>query len=230
MSIVEISGHTIDVRHLDSDSIVVDLGCNVGLFAMGVISRLGCKCYSAEPSPTVFAKIPPHSCLHVSNLAVAGEDGVATLNIGANTEETSLLRAENTKYLESIEIECKTLERFVADLRIKKIDLLKLDIEGSEIEVLDSCSDALLQGVGQITVEFHDFLGKVSTSDVERVLDRIRGLGFYIIPFSRSYYDVLAINRRLISRSEFVWLRYFVRNFRGLSRVIATKIGWRERR
>jgi hypothetical protein len=47
-----------------------------------------------------------------------------------------------------------------------------MDIEGAEIEVIDSLDDDLIEGVGQWTIEFHDFMGLTSVSDVERCVER----------------------------------------------------------
>src|SRR5439155_24618010 len=127
-----------------------------------------------------------------------------------------------------IDVPAKTLEQVAADLGLSAIDVLKLDIEGSEVEVLDACSDEFLGRVGQIALELHDFTGQVSPADVARVLGRLERLGFLIIKMARtSYIDTLAINRNRcpLSAAECLYLRYGVRNWHGLCRMVGRWLG-----
>ncbi len=78
-----------------------------------------------------------------------------------------------------------TLQEFLARENIKEIDLLKVDIEGSEEPLFDSTPDDLLRKIRQITIEFHDFVpGSITTQTVNRILRRLESLGFRSIPFS----------------------------------------------
>jgi hypothetical protein len=81
---------------------------------------------------------------------------------------------------------------------IDHIDLMKVDIEGSEIERFDTISDDLLDRIDQMTVEFHDFLPEYElAAKVRATLDRLIGLGWLSIVFSRrDHSDVLLINRK----------------------------------
>src|SRR5262249_10347793 len=80
----------------------------------------------------------------------------------------------------------------------------KLDIEGAELAVFDSCGDEFLRSVGQITVEFHEWAGVGTVADVRRIVRRLERLGFFVFSFGRNVYlDVLFINRRCASKTEF---------------------------
>ena len=59
--------------------------------------------------------------------------------------------------------------------------MVKVDIEGSEIEVLDSCSDEFLKTIAQLTLELHDFTGQVSKAQPRVLEERLRRLGFFVI-------------------------------------------------
>jgi FkbM family methyltransferase len=48
-----------------------------------------------------------------------------------------------------------TLEMFLRQNAISRVDLLKMDIEGSEIDVFEGATDEDLQRVDQFTIEFH---------------------------------------------------------------------------
>ncbi len=60
------------------------------------------------------------------------------------------------------------------------IDLLKIDIEGFEYGVLDSCLDENVR-IRQVCVEFHHFFPEIPRSETTRVVSRLRERGFELI-------------------------------------------------
>jgi hypothetical protein len=95
-----------------------------------------------------------------------------------------------------IKTPAKNLEELIADLGLNSVDLLKCDIEGAEIDVLDACSDEFFKKIAQITVEFHDARGLTPRSEVKRIIRRLRGLRFFPVRMSgKSYLDTFFINR-----------------------------------
>ncbi len=62
-----------------------------------------------------------------------------------------------------------------------RADLVKLDVEGAEIGVLQSASASDLASCGQLTVEFHDKRPPFTRSDVDRVCRRLRSEGYGIV-------------------------------------------------
>lgn len=114
-----------------------------------------------------------------------------------------------------------TLEKFLKENNIYKIDLLKVDIEGAEIEMFETSPGEILKSINQITVEFHDFLWPELKPRVEKIKKRLIKLGFYCIPFSiKNNGDVLFIKRSLISYSKYLFLKYIWRYVLGFKRVV----------
>lgn len=95
--------------------------------------------------------------------------------------------------------------------------MLKLDIEGAEIEFFD----AALAGVGQITVEFHDHCGMTPPAEVARVCRRLHGPGFRGLrsPWRENTHDTLFAHRRILPGSKYLWQMYPVRYARAVGRV-----------
>jgi FkbM family methyltransferase len=228
MSLVMVEGHHLHPRFLRPQSVVIDVGSNLGNFARQMVERFGCLVHSLEPNPAVFVQIPPHERIRTYQLAVAGRPGVLRLSIDEDPECSSLRPVPGRQYVDEVEVQAITLEAFAAGLGLNEIDVLKLDIEGSEVEVLDSCSDAFLGQVGQLALELHDFTGQVTQAEIDRTFERLRRLGFFIIRMSRhSHIDTLAINRRRcpLSAAECLYLRHVVRNWRGLCRMVGRWVG-----
>ena len=68
----------------------------------------------------------------------------------------------------------------------KPIDLLKIDIEGSELTVLKECKDQLTK-VQNIFIEYHSFLGQEQT--LEQILKILREAGFRYYIHAPSLYS-----------------------------------------
>ena len=74
--------------------------------------------------------------------------------------------------------------------------MLKVDIEGSEFDMLMAVSKETLAKVAQITVEFHLKAGSADFS-LKRLLlicQRLRSHGFCVFFMDRNYTDVLFLN------------------------------------
>ena len=192
--------HSICPDLLTADSVVLDLGANYGAFANATASRCRCDVYAVEASPRVFAKMPAGDFVKKFNFAICGRSGAVTLNISSNHEVTSLKRLDNWDYIDTIKVEGLSLDEFLKTESIPQIDLLKIDIEGAEIEVFNSCSDAFLRSIDQITVEFHEWVGGSSKTEVKDVVSRLQALGFFVFKLSRvNFSDVLFVHRRHMS-------------------------------
>lgn len=74
----------------------------------------------------------------------------------------------------------------------------------------------IIKGVGQWTIEFHDFMGTLSESDVQRRMERIAGLGFHELFWSkkRNNADVLLVNKNQLSPRRFMVEQHIVRPVR----------------
>lgn len=220
MTFEVIEDHTLHTRFLNSESVVLDLGANCGSFSKAMIERFQCRCIAVEPSPRMFEQIEPHPRLEKYHLAIAPESKPFDFHI-SDIPVASSLAHKPASLVETITIEAKRLDDLISDLGLARVDLIKMDIEGIEIDVLRSCSDKLLKSVGQITIEFHDHIGSVSRADIESQIARFKSLGF--IHFSKylgCYYDTLFLNQALcpISTLESLWFRHAVRNWKGIER------------
>jgi hypothetical protein len=108
-----------------------------------------------------------------------------------------------------------TFQRFMETCRIEQTNLMKVDIEGSEVELLQTLPNDILDRIDQMTAAFHDFKTEFElTSKVKAALNRLIDLGWLPIVFSRrDNSDVLLINRKELDLSsvQFAYLKYAAR-------------------
>ncbi len=153
---------------INRDDTVIDCGANIGIFS-AVASKKGAKVYAFEPDRKVVKKYLSKTAEYNGNIeicpyALSSCSGTAyfnpdTTNIGAG----SLGRQTNT----SVKVHTVTLDQFVMDRGIKKVDYIKADIEGSEREMLRGAVHILKQDAPRLSICTYHF------PDDKEVLERI---------------------------------------------------------
>ncbi|MFN4902065.1 MAG: FkbM family methyltransferase [Ignavibacteria bacterium] len=220
-----IRGHHIYASLLNSESVILDLGGHKGEFSSILNEKHGCTCHVLEAMPDLYEGIRQSEQLHAYHFAAGSQDGSMEFHISSNPESNSL-RLKSEDHVGTIIVPTISIPSFMNRFEIKKIDLLKMDIEGAEIDVFRGMSDKLLQSIPQITVEFHDFIPEMQLErEVIECINRMKSLGFACIVFSRyTHFDVLFLNTRHCS-IFIILLARLTKYFHGLGRIIRRFLG-----
>jgi FkbM family methyltransferase len=139
-------------RYLGAQSQVLDLGANYGLFAKAITARLGCRCLAVEPSPAPFAAIAETPLISKMQAAAASKSGTVPFHIATDSVVSSLYRPSTV--VRVIEVRALSLPDLFELVGVRSLNLLKIDIEGAEIELLNTCPPSVLQQIRQLSVEF----------------------------------------------------------------------------
>jgi FkbM family methyltransferase len=128
------------------DSIVLDIGANVGLFSLvgAEATGLGGKILAFEPEPLTYATL-------IQNLSLNGVENVRALPFALSDrsgkirlsvpKEVRATYSYGDSYLSinplanddpTAQIECKRLDDVLAEQGIDRVDLIKIDVEGAE--------------------------------------------------------------------------------------------------
>lgn len=121
---------------------VIDIGAHIGFHTLLLAKLVGPqgRVYSFEPEKNNFDRLKYHieaNYLHwvtPIKMAVSRETGVASLAIHTSDSGHSLKINEDHHHLQKIKT--TTLDEFVKQKSIQKIDLIKIDVEKSEGDVL----------------------------------------------------------------------------------------------
>lgn len=127
--------------HIPEGAVIIDLGANFGSFSVWAAHRWpGAKIVGFEPHPEVFKVLRENTSaytqIEVNNWGI-GSPGMRVLNDGPNNDgERSFHMAMNMVCPTGIHCEVRD------PLTLPDCDVLKMDIEGCEIEVLHPLIEA----------------------------------------------------------------------------------------
>jgi FkbM family methyltransferase len=218
--------HTIFIDPLNKNlaPIVIDCGANKGEFSDYAHVQFTARCYGFEPDPRLFKNLVNKKNITYLQKALGSSEGMVRLNLGE--KHCSSLMYKETSNQNYVEVEMTTLENFCTGNNIESINLLKIDIEGAELDLLENIGSEFLSKIEQITVEFHDFLDKNDIPRIKNIIKRMRKENFYVLKLSYfTYGDILMINQRKIPISFlqkliFVIYKYIVGSKRLASKVL----------
>tara|TARA_R110002126_G_scaffold21747_6_gene78245 strand:- start:6545 stop:7291 length:747 start_codon:yes stop_codon:yes gene_type:complete len=221
----EILYHTVYLPPMDATSVVLDLGASLAIFSREMNRLFSCSCHAVEALPENFALIEGTPSITPHHLAICDAEGPVSIHSVAGAYASAsidLMPGQNSS--DTVQVEGITLGGLMVRLGLERVSLLKVDIEGAELAMFDAADDATLQRMDQITIEFHDFMDPGQTAAVEKIVARMRRLGFWPIKFTRRFHgDVLFLNpeRTGISRLEYLYARHVLRLVQGGRRILS---------
>jgi FkbM family methyltransferase len=184
---------TLLTRDLSENAIVYSGGVGEDIsFELALIDRFGCGINIFDPSPagqsTINRAIAHKGKLHFKALGLSGSPVPMRFRAKEWDGDTFFYREPDdaTSTCPEVIVACTTIADELAANGHSGIDLLKIDIEGFEYDVLESCLD---RGIlpRQICVEFHNFFPGVSHSATAKAVWQLRSAGYRLI--HKSYYD-----------------------------------------
>jgi FkbM family methyltransferase len=172
--------------------VVADVGANLGQTVSRVLESLPAPViHSFEPSPSTFAELRRRTAgiadLHLSNCAVGSEPGVLELNENTLPTMSSILEngAGGAGDLRArTPVTVTTLDEYCAARSIERLDVVKSDTQGYDLEVLKGAERLFARrSVGFVLVEviFGDLYEGVPR--VERIFEFLRKRGFDLVSF-----------------------------------------------
>ncbi len=136
---------------------VVDIGSNIGLSALFFLTRdESCRCWLYEPVPANVERLRANlrafaDRFELREVAVAAADGRASFGV----EDSGRYGGIGVATGRSIDVECVAVNDVLEEAldALPVVDLLKIDTEGSELEILRAIRPDLLARVRTICLE-----------------------------------------------------------------------------
>lgn len=140
--------------HFNKGGVVIDIGANIGSFSL-LAAKYAPLVYAIEPEPHNLEALKRNVELNrkqetiiVCPYAISNFKGTAIINDlggGSTIKDDGISGAE---------VEVMNLDNFFTLYHINEVDVLKVDVEGAEVEIILGASKETLQKCKYITMEF----------------------------------------------------------------------------
>ncbi len=191
-------GWTICADSLDENSIIYSFGVGKDIsFDLSIIKRFGSKVFAFDPTPGSVSWVEAQDLPENFSLVKYGlsdYDGQETFYMPVNPNHIShsVLKTSNVAS-EKISMDVRKLETLAGMLGHDKIDILKMDIEGSEYDAIPNILSTNIM-IKQILVEFHHRFKKDNCSKTHDAIKILNKNGFKIFSISPTGEEYSFIN------------------------------------
>lgn len=191
----------------------VDAGAHVGQYSLLASALVGPKgsVHAFEPYATLFSvlqrNVRRNRCLNVTlnNTALTTDDGMHDLFIGyaRNLGATSFTPSRRQYSGVSLRVPTTSLDRYVYSRHLSSVDLIKIDVEGAELDVIRG-AESVIRGNDQVAliVEFCEAVAVRFGRTTAELADYLRRLDFELFrigdegltPYRSTEHDPVFLN------------------------------------
>ena len=183
----------ITIQELKEGMTCLDIGSNIGYYALMESKAVGNngKVISIEPSPKNFEQIKKNlelekiSNVDVYNFAAGDKDDEVNFLIHERSNLCSVIPIGEPipKSTNIIKVPLKRLDTFLEEMKLDKLDFVRMDIEGYEMNLFEGSWNAIKKFKPMIQMEFHDNLFDIE--EKIKFFERLKKEGYeikYFIP------------------------------------------------
>ena len=168
-----------DYGKIKPGATVIDIGANIGVFALYAAASGAKKVYCFEPNLESYNILSQNIAANNYSLIIfphrlAGSDADDQIvHIPKASSPYNTVSDKKPDHQETDSVNTVNLDTFCERNKIQRIDLIKIDCEGAEFVIIPSLSENLLAKVGSIKVEYQD-------GDVNNIIQHLTKNGFQI--------------------------------------------------
>ncbi|MCW3160905.1 FkbM family methyltransferase [Chryseobacterium oryctis] len=171
---------------LKKDDVFIDIGGNIGLFSLNASTIIGDKgkVYSFEAFKPNFIQFQNHISInnfqniHLEHLAVADKKGFIEILYNDDYNNVGMASSYLENYTSKEKVESTSLDEYVSEKQILKIDLIKIDIEGGEYSALKGMSSVLENLRPKVLIEINNIALKSSNHSEEELISLFTEKGY----------------------------------------------------
>jgi FkbM family methyltransferase len=155
--------------------VVIDCGAYIGEFALYAAKAVlpGGTVVAFEPDPGIYRKLEANIKLNGLTNVIAVNKGVWSSEgsmkfIGNDKEGYSFMLSPNPS---AVDLPVTSMDRALADLGVRRVDFIKIDAEGAEIEVVRGAESTLKNNDAKLAIaSYHMLGGNMTFVELEKIL------------------------------------------------------------
>ena len=198
-------------------AVIIDIGAHIGLFsiiAAQVTGKRG-KLYAFEPAPGTFALLQQtvvinheEQVIETIQKAVGKENGKITFFVSDNNADNSnsLVNYKEDRSLHGIDVAVTSIDNFVKEKNISKLNFIKIDVEGAEYDTLQGAVNTLKNLRPRCIVAIHPEPIAAKGDRLEDIYDFIVGCNYRIMLDKKEF-----TKAALLANSELIDLHIYPR-------------------
>ena len=191
----EYGGFYIHPDNLTPDSIVYSFGIGEDTsFDENVLTQHACRVFAFDPTPKSIQWLAGRhipSGFSFLPFGISDKDGTIDFFLPKNPDHVSgsLALQVNVDQSNRISVPVKRLQTIMQELGHTHIDVLKMDIEGSEYDVI---TDILVSNlnIDQLLIEFHDRFYENGHKKTKQAIEQLKSIGYEIFAVSASGQEI----------------------------------------
>ncbi|HEX5150783.1 MAG TPA: FkbM family methyltransferase [Parafilimonas sp.] len=188
-------GFYVHPNTLKKDSIVYSFGIGEDIsFDKAIIEKHGCRVFGFDPTPKsiewIKSQILPGG-FSFMNYGLHVKTGFVSFHLPKNKNHVSgsLLSHQNVNDNDIVTVPVKKFTDITNELGHERIDLLKIDIEGSEYETLDSILASPIY-IRQILLEIHERFFEDGRSKTRKLIKALKDNNYTLFAVSDSFEEL----------------------------------------
>lgn len=168
--------------------IVADVGANIGYYTIQLSKIVGSngQVYAFEPFSPFRERLIDHlhwnNCHNVILSGFGLSDKIVTNRqiyfAGNKSGSATLVSLDDPSFSEAANVNLNTLDNYVDEIGITKLDFIKVDIDGYEFKFISGALDSLERFRPIILMEFSHLHLLHEGSGVEELASMLKGLGY----------------------------------------------------
>jgi len=193
-------GWDVAVDFVNEKSIVYSFGLgDDASFDSALIETFGVMVHAFDPTPRAIEWLAKQSLspkFKFYDYGLANMDGSLSFNPPEDASWVSYTVLDRpTTAKQAVNLPVKRLSTIMRDLGHSKIDVLKMDIEGSEYAVIEDMQRASIYPT-QILIEFHHRFPSVGVQKTKRAVSNLRKMGYYLFSVSNTGEDFCFVRKQ----------------------------------
>lgn len=168
-------------KYIPSDAVVLDIGANIGLHSVYFSQKVPRGFVLAfEPSLETFQLLATNVVgienVSLLNVAISNQGGILDFFVASDNAYSGLMDTKRKSIRDVIKVPCMRVDDVLKNININRVDFVKIDVEGLELNVLQGMTQAIETYKPVIFCEI--YAGRNSNSDPDGTVKFVCAAGY----------------------------------------------------